>query len=234
MTLQQLLLDIRPEEAPSLNNFVVGDNAELMSRLNGLADPRVFDQIFLWGPPGSGRSHLLRGALAKAQARARPVILIDGAMLGEELAAAPGSLLIVDNVEALNESAQITLFRTFNAARLVGLALLLAGQSPPLRLALREDLRTRIGATLVYEVKPLSESDKADALKRHAHARGMRIDNALIDYLLRHGRRDLPSLLRVLDTLDRVSLEQQRVLTLPLLRDVLQTTLEQDHGPRTV
>ncbi len=234
MTLQQLLLDIRPEEAPSLDNYVVGDNAELMARLAGLADPRVFDQIFLWGPPGSGRSHLLRGALAKAQVRARPVIMIDGAMLGEELAPAPGSLLIVDNVEALSESAQITLFRTFNAARLVGLALLLAGQSPPLRLKLREDLRTRIGATLVYEVKPLSESDMADVLKRHANARGMRIDNTLIEYLLRHGRRDLPSLLRVLDTLDRVSLEQQRVLTLPLLRDVLLTTLDLDDGPSTI
>ncbi len=232
MTRQQLLLDIRPEDAPSLDNFVVGDNAELMARLTGLADPRVFDQIFLWGPPGSGRSHLLRGAQAKAKARARPVMRIDGAALGDELAPAPGSLLIVDDVEALSEIAQITLFRTFNAARLVGLALLLAGETPPLRLALREDLRTRIGATLVYEVKPLSEADKADALRRHAHARGMRVDKSLIAYLLRHGRRDLPSLLGVLDALDRASLEQQRALTLPLLRDVLQTIMEFDDGPR--
>ena len=232
MTRRQLLLDIRPEDAPNLENFVVGDNTELMARLTGLADLRVFDQIYLWGPPGSGRSHLLRGAHAQALARTRPVILIDGASLGDELAPAPGSLLIVDNVETLSETAQITLFRTFNAARLVGLALLLAGQAPPLRLALREDLRTRIGATLVYEVKPLSDADKADALKRHAEARGMRVEDALIDYLLRHGRRDLPSLLKVLDTLDRVSLEQQRPLTLPLLRDALQTTLELNNGPR--
>jgi len=55
-----------------------------------------------------------------------------------------------------------------------------------LRLRLREDLRTRIGATLVYEVKPLSDADKADALRHHAQARGMRVDEALIDYLLRH------------------------------------------------
>ena len=232
MTRRQLLLDIRPEEHPSLDNFVVGDNAELLSRLTGLADPGVFDQIYLWGPLGSGRSHLLRGAQAKAQARKRPVMLIEGASLGDELAPLPGSLLIVDDVEALSATAQITLFRTFNAARLVGLALLLAGQEPPLRLRLREDLRTRIGATLVYEVKPLSDADKADALRHHAQARGMRVDEALIDYLLRHGRRDLPSLLNILEMLDRISLEQQRPLTLPLLREVLQTTLESTDGPR--
>jgi len=50
VTRRQLLLDIRPEEHPSLDNFVVGDNAELLSRLTGLADPGVFDQIYLWGP----------------------------------------------------------------------------------------------------------------------------------------------------------------------------------------
>ncbi len=229
MTRRQLLLDIRPEEEVSLDNFVVGNNAELLARLGGLADVGVFDQIYLWGPSGSGRSHLLRGA--RARARGRPVLMIDGAALDRELIPLPGSLVIVDDVDRLSDTAQVTLFRTFNAARLVGLALLLAGRTPPLRLALREDLRTRIGATLVYEVKPLSDADKADALLRHAQARGMRIDTTLIDYLLRHGRRDLPSLLRVLDVLDRVSLEQQRPLTLPLLREVLQTTLEFNDGP---
>ena len=229
MTRQQLLLDIRPEQVSSLENFVVGDNAELVAHLNALSDGNAFDQIYLWGPPGSGRSHLLRGVLARAQARTRPVLWVDAAMLGDVLAPAPGSLLIVDDVERLSDAAQITLFRTFNAARLAGLALLLAGAEPPLRLALREDLRTRIGATLVYEVKPLSDHDKAAALSQHAQGRGMRVDEALIDYLLHHGRRDLPSLLAVLDLLDLASLERQRPLTLPLLRQVLQDSLELDY-----
>jgi len=226
---KQLLLDIHPQPVPSLDNFVVGENAELVARLSLLAEPRVFEQIYLWGPPGSGRSHLLRGVLALAKIRARPVQWIDAALLDDELPTEPDSLLILDDVEALNEAAQIALFRTFNAARLAGLTLLLAGAEPPLRLRLREDLRTRIGATLVYEVKPLSDRDKADALSRHARGRGMSVDAGLIDYLLHHGRRDLPSLLAVLDLLDRTSLELQRPLTLPLLREVLQESLELDY-----
>ena len=228
MPRQQLLLDIRPEALATLDNFVVGDNAELLARLGTLAAPGTVDQIYLWGPPGSGRSHLLRGAAELAQARARPVSFSEGARLGAEAALAPGTLVIVDDVDDLDESAQINLFRIFNAARQQGLALLLSGSSAPLRLkaTLREDLRTRIGSTLIYELRPLSDGEKAAALRSHGAGRGMRIDAALIDYLLHHGRRDLPSLLAVLDALDQISLEQQRPLTLPLLREILQTSLE--------
>jgi len=228
VTPQQLLLDIRPDTLATLDNFVVGDNAELVVRLRGLTTPGTPDQIYLWGPPGSGRSHLLRGAAKLAQARARPVSFGEGALLGAETMPAPGTLVIVDDVDKLNDAAQISLFRFFNAARQGGLALLLSGSAPPLRLqsTLREDLRTRIGSALIYELRPLSDAEKAAALKSHGAGRGMRVDDALIDYLLHHGRRDLPSLLAVLDALDQISLEQQRPLTLPLLREVLQTSLE--------
>lgn len=225
---RQLLLNLRPEQPPSFDNFVTGKNSELVARLAALATPGVCDQIYLWGPTGSGRSHLLHAALTAARSNARPACLIEATRLGEHLAPAPGSLVILDDIEELSEVAQITLFRTFNAARLTGLALLMSGQQPPLRLqaTLREDLRTRVGSTLIYELQPLSEVEKADALRQHGRERGMNLEESLIDYLLRHGRRDLPTLLAVVDALDRTSLEQQRPLTLPLLREILQTSLE--------
>lgn len=244
---QQLLLDIGPEAAPpTLDNFIVGDNHELMARIRALGDPGIFDQVYLWGVSGCGRSHLLAGARELASAAGRSVCFMRGGDLDGELNAPPGSLIIIDDIDTLDETAQVTLFRTFNAARLVGLALLLAGDKPPLQLELREDLRTRIGATLIYEVHPLSDTEKAAALRHHAATRGMRIDDALIDYLLHHGRRDLPSLLWMLNEADQTSLELKRPLTLPLLRGVLarhqQHTLEppsvpmkeQEHEPGAV
>jgi len=228
VTHPQRLLDIRPQQIPSLDNYVAGGNVELLARLTALADADAIDQIYLWGPPGSGRSHLLRGVLATARAQRRPVSFSEGALLGDEPVPAPGTLVIVDDVEVLSDAAQIALFRIFNAARPSGLALLCSGNAPPLRLAaLREDLRSRIGSALIYEVQPLSDAEKAAALRQHGASRGMRIDDALIDYLLRHGRRDLPSLLAVLDALDRASLQQQRPLTLPLLREILQTEVSE-------
>jgi DnaA family protein len=217
----QLLLDLKPEQSPTLDNFVAGENAELVGRLHALTDCRSFDAIYLWGPTGSGKSHLLAATAAEA-AEQRPVSLIGGAEVTAEISARPGALIAIDNVEALNEAAQVALFRIFNAARLAGLALLLSGTEPPSRLGLREDLRTRIGQTLVYEVKSLTDEEKSAALRRHALMRGMRVDEGLVRYLLIHGRRDLPSLMAVLDHLDRATLEQQRPATLPLLKEVMQ------------
>lgn len=221
---QQLLLDFGPAAMPAtLDNFVVGENKELLSRLRAFADPGVFDQIYLWGPNGSGRSHLLAGVYHLAEECGRPVVFARGREIGTELATPPGSLVIVDDIETLGADAQITLFRIFNAARLVGLALLLAGTAPPLGLGhlLREDLRTRLGAALIYEVHPLDDAAKATALRQYARARDIRIDESIIDYLLHHGQRHLPALLSLLDHADRLSLEKKRPLTLPLLREVL-------------
>lgn len=229
----QLLLDLQPAQAPSLDNFIAGENAELLARLRLLAEPGCFDALYLWGPSGSGKSHLLAAAAGLAL-RKRPALLL-AAPPATALIAPPGGLLIVDEVDALDEAAQVALFRIFNTARMVGLGLLLAGKKPPLKLALREDLRTRIGQTLIYEVKTLNDEQKAAALRRHALERGLKVDDGLVRYLLAHGRRDLPSLMAVLDHLDRATLERQRPATLPLLKEALQLQFEpDDHEPRVV
>lgn len=231
--LTQLILDLLPAQEPSLDNFIAGANSELLARLRALAQPDCFDSIYIWGAQGCGKSHLL-AATARLALRRRPALLLDRPCAAA-LAAPPGGLLIVDDIEALDEAAQIALFRIFNAARMVGLGMLLCGRQPPLRLALREDLRTRIGQALIYEVKTLDDMQKAAALRSHARARGFNVDDSLMRYLLVHGRRDLPSLMAVLDRLDRATLERQRPATLPLLKEALQTQLlHEEDEPSTV
>lgn len=232
----QLLLDLKPAQVPTLDNFVAGANAELLGRLDALADGRSFDALYLWGPEGCGKSHLLEATVAKA-AEHRPTHRVEAGEAGTEIAAPPGALIAIDNVQRLSADAQVALFRVFNAARLAGFALLISGTEPPARLALREDLRTRIGQALVFEVRPLTDDEKSAALRRHALLRGMRVDDSLVRYLLNHARRDLPSLMAALDGLDRMSLEQQRPATLPLLKEVLQLQFDDDkegHEPRSV
>ncbi len=227
---QQMLLDLKPEQPPTLDNFVVGTNAELLQRLRSLGDTRSFEALYIWGPPGCGKSHLLEATAATAHGR-RVVVFLKGNEAGAELTLAPGTLLVIDDVQALSDEAQVALFRAFNAARFLGLAVLLAGSEPPLRLTLREDLRTRIGQTLIYEIQALSDDEKAAALRRHAIERGMLMDPGVVHYLLRHSRRDLPSLMAMLNSLDRASLEQKRPPTLPLLRELMQTSLDLEKAP---
>ena len=142
--------------------------------------------------------------------------------MGDRLPEASGLLLAVDDVEALGPDAQIALFRAFNAARSQHMTLITSGGAAPLHLALREDLRTRIGQSLIFEVKSLTDDDCEAILQAQAGTRGLRLEPEIIQYLLRHGRRDLASLLRTLDALDAASLERKRPITLPLLREVLQ------------
>lgn len=222
-----MLLDLKPEQPPTLDNFVVGANAELVERLRSLGSAGSFEAIYLWGDRGCGKSHLLAATAASALGR-RPVVRLHATEAQAELPLAPGSLLAIDDIHQLGAEAQVALFRAFNTVRFLGLALLLTGNQPPLRLGLREDLRTRIGQTLIYEIKALSDEEKSAALRRHAIERGMLMDPAVVQYLLRHGRRDLPSLMAMLNSLDRASLEQKRPPTLPLLRELMQTSLDLD------
>ena len=87
-------------------------------------------------------------------------------------------------------------------------------------------MRTRLGWGLVYEALPLADEEKPAALATYARQRGFDLSAEVIDYLLRHGRRDMPSLLATLVELDRLSLASKRAVTVPLLKQWLQ----QDRG----
>ena len=97
-----------------------------------------------------------------------------------------------------------------------------AAMLPPAQLGLREDLRTRLAWGLVYQLHSLSDDEKIDALTLSAHARGLSLSVGVIPYLLTHYRRDMQSLMTILDALDHYSLETKRPITLPLMRELLQ------------
>ncbi len=224
---RQHLLDLKPEQIPTLENFVPGGNRELLGRLRALAAPDSFDAIYIWGPPGCGRSHLLAASATGACRSSRSPMRLP-AEIGDTLDVEADSLLVIDDVHQLSAAAQIALFRIFIAARENGVSLLLSGPQPPLQLNLREDLRTRIGQMLIYEIKGLSDEEKTSALRHYAEQRGLPVDDAVLRHLLLHGRRDLPSLLATVDRLDELSLSLQRPATLPLLRQLMQSTLQLD------
>ncbi len=221
---RQLVLDIAPPAAPVFANFVAGANREALSAVEGLAagtgtEPRVY----LWGETGSGKSHLLHAAVAAGGSGAG--VVAAGAALPAADAVPKGALLAVDDADRLDADAQIALFSLCNAAAAGQFRLLVSGAHAPAHLQLRPDLATRLGAALVFRLQPLSDDEKADALRRHAHARGLRLSDEAIGYLLVHARRDLPSLLALLDALDRYSLAAKRAVTVPLIREVLQPDL---------
>lgn len=237
--MRQLVLELETAKPQTLGNFVVGQNrelAQLLAQFAAAAAAMPAERfVYLWGEAGAGKTHLLR-ALAAAVPAAR---YIGGNDSGGSDSGGDGHgdasgfrfapevrLYLLDDCEALPAAAQIAAFALFNQIREHGALLVSAGALPPARLPLREDLRTRLGWGLIYQLHGLSDEEKIAALSQAAAGRGLALSAGVLPYLLTHCRRDMRSLSAMLDALDRYSLETQRPITLPLLRHLLQL----DHG----
>ncbi len=221
--MRQLLLDIAELNRQEFSTFVTGRNAELLSLLPQLAapGPKQLDQrfVYLWGEPGSGKSHLLNAA---RQAADSARLLGPDCSLDQFIHVPAIGLWLLDDVQQLTPEQQVAAFALFNQVREQGGVMVSAGDAPPAGLALREDLRTRLGWGLVYHVQGLTDEEKLSALEVAAKRRGFEPAPGLLPWLITHYRRDMASLSALLDALDRYSLETKRPVTLPLLKQLLE------------
>ena len=182
--------------------------------------------FFVWGAPGAGKTHLLQAAVAFAADRGLTSrYCAQAAAIDADPAVPDGGFVAIDRVDEADATAAARVFTLYNALKQGGGRVVTASRTPLAALPLREDLRTRLGWGLVYEVVPLADEEKAEALATYARQRGFDLSPEVIDYLLHHGRRDMPSLLATLAALDRVSLASKRAVTVPLVREWLQHDL---------
>ncbi len=218
--MRQLALSLAPRPLPTLGNFVPGRNAELLAMLSALAaGDRSERMVYVWGGHGCGKTHLLRAMRA---AFTTGDVTVGSLAVGAELQELPlPEVVLADDVERLDEQGQERLFKVYNAQRERGGVLIAAGAVPSARLPLRDDLKTRLGWGLVYEVHALSDEEKMAAMTEHARARGFDLGREVIEYLFRRRARDLPALLALLEALDRYSMENKRAITIPLARELL-------------
>ena len=213
-TMRQLPLAIGLPAAPSLANFIVGSNGAALAALQ--LRPLSPAPLYLWGPSGVGKTHLLRAVAAD---------LRHGAF--GPASATPWTwderwqLVLIDDCDTLDAGQQHAAFALFVEAQGAGVPVLAAGRQPPVDLALREDLRTRLGWGLVFQMAPVSETEVRAALRREADRRGIFLSDEVMSYVLVRHARDLGSLMGLLDRLDHFALERQRAVTVPLLREML-------------
>jgi DnaA family protein len=190
----QLILELSPAAPPTFDNFVAGANGTALAAVRAAVRGDGERAVYLWGDAGSGRSHLVAAA-----------------------ARTPG-VVAIDDVDRLDAAAQIAAFDAFNRARASGAAFVAAGDAPPAQLAVRADLRSRLGSGLVFQLHPLGDEAKRTALRAQAASRGMALPDEVLDYLLARLPRDLGTQVAVLEALDRASLAEKRAPTLPLAR----------------
>ena len=224
--MQQIALDIGLVPLPTFDNYFCGPNGAAVAQLQtwlqlqgATVSPLT---TYLWGPQGSGKSHLLQAACEQWGAQGHSVARLDAqtddACLFDERWAA----VVMDDVDQYSPAQQHTAFSWFVQAHTLQRPVLAAGLLAPQQLALREDLRTRLAWGHVLGLDVLSEADTRMALRQAADARGLALSDEVMDFTLRRFSRDLGSLMQLLDTLDRYALQTQRALTIPLVKSMLE------------
>lgn len=225
----QLPLNVRLRDSSSFDNYWSGRNREAVACLKAalVGDGRPAETfIYLWGEPGTGRTHLLEAACHMAHAHGRSAAYVP---LAEARNLAPAlledreltALVCLDDLDTIvgDKDWEQALFALTERRRASRSALVVSARRAPAQLGLAlPDLASRLAWGLVYQLHGLSDDDKLDAIRLRAGRRGLALSDEVIRYILQRYARDLHSLFGLLDRLDQASLAQQRRITIPFLR----------------
>jgi DnaA-homolog protein len=212
----QLALDLLLDTSPTLNNFVVGSNHELLQHLTNVAQ----QSIYIWGETGSGKTHLLK-ALTAVEGMYLPAT-----DLPSEGLKLPPALLAVDNLESIPHASLSALFALQNHYRQTpGHRIIIASRLAPKivaqELGQRDDVSSRLAWGLTLRVQELSDQEKAQALSLFFADRGTEMSADVIPYLLTRQSRNIKDLATLADKLDRYAFAEKRAITLPFVRQFL-------------
>lgn len=233
MLSSQQPLELRLQAPQTFDGFIGplgGAVARARQLAHALAAGRERTPLYLWGPPASGKTHLLNAALAVVAAhhmRATylPLRELGAACIGNATSAFEQfELVCVDDLDAVagDEPAELALFHLYDRLRARGSRIIVTGNATPMTLGLRRpELRSRLGWGVICHLEPLGDAEKRALLLRRAAEQGLSLAEPVADYLLRHHSRDLRDLLATLDRLERATLAAQRHPTLPFVRELL-------------
>jgi DnaA family protein len=222
----QLPLALEIADHARFATFVGAANAAAVEHVRAVAAGRA-DTLWLWGAPGSGKTHLLQAACRAAAAAERRAMYVPLALgLQPEILAGLDAvdLLALDDVDGVAGGGdwERALFVLINAVAERRGGLLLAARAAPAAAGFQlRDLASRAGGAIGYRLKPLDDEERLVALCGHAAARGLEIDRSAGEYLLTRVDRDMAEVGVWLERLDRASLAEQRKITIPFIRELL-------------
>lgn len=226
--MDQMTLALRLPNTGGFDAFVADGNDETVTALRQWAVGAGQRYLFLHGAAGSGKSHLLHAACREAIDLGRTVLYLPMDYEGLKPAILEDlercDAVVVDALQAVvgNDAWERGLFGLYNRLQDAGRHLLVAARVPPPVLGLGlADLMSRLSAGPAYLLRPLNDDGRARLLDVAAQQRGLSLGSAAVAYILSRCPRDPGALLRLLDELDRVSLQRRRAPTVRLIGELL-------------
>lgn len=227
--MKQIALDIGLASVPSFANFFAGPNDAASEHLALWASNSLRAPVptYVWGAPGSGKTHLLSAASQTLREQGARFGWMDSSVMQPPEFDDAWSAVIFDDCHLYTADQQQMAFNWFvnalSSADGQPRWVLAAGSLPPADLALRDDLRSRLGWGHIFELHALTEPERRAVLRREADARGVFLSDDVMDFMLRRFSRDLSSLMQLLDKLDGYALQTQRAITIPLIKAMLES-----------
>lgn len=226
----QLPLKLRWPAEHCFSNYISGDNAAAVALLIQAATATaVASSVFLAGPSGCGKTHLLMAccnaaAAAKLSAQYLALSSLKNSMAESIRAFGGSALLCIDDVDAIagQAEAEHALFDLYNRCTAENSTLIFSAKSTPAQAGLKlPDLISRLSSSAQVLIKPLTDAQRREALRQRAERRGLKLDDAVLEYLFTYHARDLTKLTALLERLDRESLAAQRKITVPFLKQFI-------------
>jgi DnaA family protein len=226
----QIPLPLEPRRPDRFTDFVAGPNENALAAVKHLLDePGVC--LYLLGPEGSGKSHLLNSLCHAAREDGLAAFYIALKQLPEEAAASLEGLQVldlvcVDDLDSIagNPVWENALFACFNQVRAAKGRLLVSSSVPLASLELGlPDLASRLAWGVRQQLRPPDDRDKLEILRRRANALRIEVPDDVRNYLLKHGRRDTSSLVAALERLKEAAFAGKRKITIPLAREILKS-----------
>ena len=228
--MKQIALDIGLSTGPTIHNFCAGPNEAAHKHIalwlgsSASANSRSPVPTYLWGTHGSGKTHLLKAAREGLREQGARVGWLDptahlAVEFNEQWAA-----VLMDDVHHFNASQQHTAFSWFVQAQSLQKPVMATGEVAPAELAVRDDLRTRLGWGHIFRLQLLSEPERRAVLRQAADARGVFLGDDVMDFMLTRFSRDLGHLMELLELLDGYSLQTKRAITIPMIKSMMENS----------
>jgi DnaA family protein len=220
--MNQLGLPISLDSKMLLDNFL--GNNQLLDFIAKLYVDKTSAEIYVYGAPGLGKTHLLQGAVLRALSDQQSAMYINcyDSLPGHVLESIEQlNWISIDNIDAINDNQQDLFFDLYNRAKQARVTMLISGTDLPSELGVMKDLKTRLGLATVFQLEELDDKLTMLILNNQMIDRNLSIDSKVYEYLFKYYSRDVKVLLTAMDDLDKASLQAKQSITIPFVRKTL-------------
>ena len=206
--------------------YVDPQNDQLVSNLKNTS---MNENIYIYGAKNSGKTYLLQSLCNEYSSKNKSSLFLplnDVIQYGVEIIDSIESmdLVCVDGLEAIscNKEWEVGLFNLINNALQTDCRLVFTSSSEEggINFSLA-DLDSRIRKFQSYEIVPISDEHLLKALKKISNLRSIILGEKEAHYLITYTKRNIADLVNILESLDQLSMEMKRRITIPLIKQVI-------------